>query len=317
MDESKIDETVRKHFKIIDFYRLEDGFEYVVNSEHVDQAFLALYRDILGTGALPKLKSSGKNYSLTIFSVPKSGPSKIKPVLLAASIIALIIDGYFQVGDSILLLVAFSLPVLVLLALHETGRIIASRKWGQGGFSYFVPGIPAVVPFMGFITSPNAFPVNRNQQFDLGFFSILLALISILPFILIGNFLPLSPVSKPGITIMSYLIGRYINFGNPLISGALFAFTIVFVNFLPTWQLDGGLMVDSVKYRSMGMDLLSVMLMSLMGFFVFALIIIFAQGSLGFTNPLDTVTPLSRNRRSMYYVLIIIMLIGFLFLALF
>lgn len=317
MDEVRVEEAVRRHFKVIDFYRLEDGFEYVVNADQVSQAFISLYHDIQGMGALPRLRQSGRNYSLTVSPAPRERVSKLKPALLAVSVAALMVYSYFQVGDSYRLLLLFSLPVLSLLALHEAGRIVANRKWGPGGFSYMVPGIPAIVPFMGFITSPSAFPVNRDQQFDLGFTSIVLALVSVIPYILVGNLLPLASISKPGITIMSYLIGQYINFGNPLISGSLFAFTITFVNFLPTWQLDGGLMVDSVRNRSLGMDLLSVMLMSLMGFFVFALIIIFAQGSMGFTNPLDTVTPLSRNRKNMYYALIIVMAVGFLFLALF
>lgn len=317
MDEVRVEEAVRRHFKVIDFYRLEDGFEYVVNADQVSQAFISLYHDIQGAGALPRLRQSGRNYSLTVSPAPRERVSKLKPALLAVSVAALMVYSYFQVGDSYRLLLLFSLPVLSLLALHEAGRIVANRKWGPGGFSYMVPGIPAIVPFMGFITSPSAFPVNRDQQFDLGFTSIVLALVSVIPYILVGNLLPLASISKPGITIMSYLIGQYINFGNPLISGSLFAFTITFVNFLPTWQLDGGLMVDSVRNRSLGMDLLSVMLMSLMGFFVFALIIIFAQGSMGFTNPLDTVTPLSKNRKNMYYALIIVMAVGFLFLALF
>ncbi|MGC8661671.1 MAG: hypothetical protein ACP5TZ_04110 [Nitrososphaeria archaeon] len=317
MDEIKVEEAVRRHFKVVDFYRLEDGFEYVVNADHVSQAFVSLYRDIQGTGGLPRLRQSGRNYSLTVSPAPKEGTSRLKPALLAASVAVLMVYSYFQVGDSYRLLLLFSLPVLSLLALHETGRIVANRRWGPGGFSYMIPGIPAIVPFMGFITSPRAFPVNRDQQFDIGFISIILALISVIPYILLGNFLSLASISKPGITIMSYLIGQYINFGNPLISGSLFAFTITFVNFLPTWQLDGGLMVDSVRSRSLGMDLLSVMLMSLMGFFVFALIIIFAQGSMGLTNPLDTVTPLSRSRKNLYYALIIVMSVGFLFLALF
>ncbi len=317
MDEIKVDEIVRRHFKVIDLFRLEDGFEYVVNSDNVGQAFVSLYRDMQGMDALPRLKQSGNNYSLMILQAPLRQASKLKPALIVVSLLALIVYGYFQVGSSFIMLMLFSLPLLSLIVLHEIGRIVAGRKWGHTGFSYMIPGIPAIIPFMGFVNSPYSFPVNRDQQFDLGFFSIIMALISVVPYLLLGNFLALTSISKPGITIMSYLIGQYINFGNPLISGSLFAFTVTFVNFLPTWQLDGGMMVDSVKSRSLGMDLLSVMLMSLMGFFIFALIIIFAQGSIGFTNPLDTVTPLSKNRKYMYYALIIVMVIGFLFLALF
>ncbi|MEM3197760.1 MAG: hypothetical protein QXL00_07525 [Conexivisphaerales archaeon] len=316
MDELKVDEAVKKYFKVIDFYKLEDGFEYTVDAEQVSQAFISLYYDIQGARALPRIKQSGRYYSLTVFPAQKERVSMLKPALLGASIAALLIYSYFLAGNSGASLF-FSLPVLTLLALHETGRIIASKRWGLDGYSYMIPGIPAIVPFMGFITSPNAFPVNRDQQFDMGFISIVLALISFIPYLLIGNLIPLASISRPGITILSYLIGQYINFGNPLILGSMFAFTITFVNFLPTWQLDGGLMFDSVRNRSLGMDLLSVMLMSVMGFFIFALIIIFAQGSMGFANPLDAVTPLSRNRKKIYYALIIIMSVGFLFLAIF
>jgi len=317
MDEAKVDEIVRRHFKVIDMFRLEDGYEYVVNSDNAGKAFVSLYRDMIEINALPRLKQAGNNYSLIISQAPVAQASWLKPALIFASLLSLVAYGYWQVGGSYVLLVLFLLPLISLIALHELGRIVASRKWGSMSFSYVIPGIPAIVPIMGFVSSPYSFPINRDQQFDLGFFSIMMALISLVPYMFLGNFLNLASISKPGITIMSYIIGQYINFSNPLISGSLLAFTVAFVNFLPTWQLDGGMMIDSVKSRSLGMDLLSVMLMSLMGYFVFALVIIFVQGSIGFTKPLDTVTPLSNSRKYMYYVLLIVMVIGFLFFAIF
>ena len=98
---------------------------------------------------------------------------------------------------------------------------------------------------------------------------------------------------------------------SPILFAAWIGFLITFLNLLPAWQLDGGHMARALfgrkwhqiaTYASMG-------ILALLGYWFMALFILLLSTRSQDARPLDDISPLSKNRKRMFVVIIIL---GFL-----
>jgi membrane-associated protease RseP (regulator of RpoE activity) len=98
---------------------------------------------------------------------------------------------------------------------------------------------------------------------------------------------------------------------SPIFFAAWIGFLITFLNLLPAWQLDGGHMARALfgkkwhkiaTYGSMG-------ILVALGYWFMALFILILDTRSRDARPLDDISPLSKNRKKMF---IVVLILGFL-----
>ena len=98
---------------------------------------------------------------------------------------------------------------------------------------------------------------------------------------------------------------------SPIMFAAWLGFLITFLNLLPAWQLDGGHMARSLlgkKWHKIA-TYASTGLLAALGYWFMALFILFLSSRSRDMKPLDDISPLSKNRKKLFVVIIIL---GFL-----
>jgi len=260
----------------------------------------------------------------------------IPRVLFGVVITFVMIDGYYRteefntiayIGDPLEMAVIYTLSLLGILGVHELGHLIASRYHKLSTtWPYFIPGIPiyGLIPTFGAIIQSKGLTINREILFDVAIAGPIAGLVIAIIVSLYGAYtLPIiestdvQQFSEDGGNIMG------LPFGNPLLfQGALSAFgkesqfvlytpvlwaswigfLITFLNLLPASQLDGGHMARTLlgakwhKYATYG----SLGILVLLGFWMFALLILALSSRNPSANPLDDISPLTRNRKIAY-----------------
>ncbi len=302
-----VEEKVRQHFTVFDVFYLEDGYEFEVYSNNIKRSFLELYRELELEGYRPSINSVGSKYVLKVMKEEERKDSGMYQLLLIfASIASVLLDGYYKIGAYSSYMLAYEAPLLAIIALHESvRRLVSYFKKIRPMKSYAIPGFPGIIPFMGFITTNTNRPVNRDELFDETFYPLLASLAGVALFIYLGYRFDILTAAQQQFSMLTSLIGIRIG-GSVFVAGSAVAATTLFVNMLPGSSLDGGLLISSMKKYSLLYDLLSVIIMSFLGYFVLALIVIFMQRAAYGTDVLDRVSPLSTNRKVAYFVLLII-----------
>jgi len=98
---------------------------------------------------------------------------------------------------------------------------------------------------------------------------------------------------------------------SPIFFAAWIGFLITFLNLLPAWQLDGGHMARALfgkkwhqiaTYGSMG-------ILVVLGYWFMALFILILDFRSRDARPLDDISPLSKNRKRMF---VVVLILGFL-----
>ncbi|MGC9209356.1 MAG: hypothetical protein ACP5GH_05910 [Nitrososphaeria archaeon] len=301
-----VEERVRQHFTVFDVFYLEDGYEFEVYSGDIKRSFLKLYGELEPEGYRPYINSVGSKYVLKVRKEEERRDNGIYQLLLIfASIASVLLDGYYKIGAYSSYMLAYEAPLLTIIALHESvRRLVSYVKKIRPMKSYAIPGFPGIIPFMGFITTNTNRPVNRDELFDETFYPLLASLAGVVLFIYLGyRFEILTAAGQ--FSVLTSLIGIRIS-GSVFAAGSAVAATTLFVNMLPGSSLDGGLLISSMKKYSFLYDLLSVIIMSFLGYFVLALIVIFMQRAAYGTDVLDRVSPLSTNRKVAYFILLIV-----------
>jgi Peptidase family M50. len=92
----------------------------------------------------------------------------------------------------------------------------------------------------------------------------------------------------------------------PVLFAAWIGFLITFLNLLPAWQLDGGHMARTLfgaklhRYATFG----SMAILVLLNYWLMALLILVMSLKNPGATPLDDISPLSRNRKLAYIVIV-------------
>ncbi len=318
-------------------------------TEDAKERFLELWEVLKERNYVPFLKDGAEHFTLYVapYSRRKKYSVKIALAMLVATVSTILIDGWLRNSSevsqkifpdwnpafaTVLYLIAF----MGILGLHEIGHLVLSRKHRMSStMPYFIPGIPGTgIPSFGaviFATEPMA---NRDMQFDVGLsgpvFGFIAALVVGFFGVLTSVSFPLEEFNRifgPGeavfvdvpliMNLMMSASGRFASSGetvvvfSPLAHAAWFGFLVTFLNTLPAWQLDGGHMARSVlsPRQQKIATILSALVMALFGFFLMALLVLFFSQSQMEVKPLDGVSPLSRSRKVVFVLMIVVLVL--------
>jgi|GEM_PF-1161020 hypothetical protein len=305
MDE--IENLVYKYFIVKDEFHIENGYEFeVIDHDSFDfkKTFTNFYNVIKETNYIPKLEKHGSNYILQVVKKSSVTPknSFYRVLFLIASFGSIIMDGYFRFGSYSEYMLAYEAPILAMLVLHESSKyIISYLKKEKHLNSYSIPGIPGIIPFMGFITTGTDSTINRDSLFDEAFYPYLAALLGVIAFLIFSLRINISfskQLTKP---FLNGFLNGIFNNKNLFLEGSTVGITILFINFLPATSVDGGFLISSLEKSSLVLDLISIIIMSFLGYFLFALAVIFVQ-NVHKIELLDSVSPLSKGRKIVYVI---------------
>ena len=265
------------------------------------------------------------------------------PRLLFAVVVCFVmIDGYYRtagansiinIGDPLEMAGIYTLSLLGILGIHESGHLVAAKIHKlKTTWPYFIPGIPLYgIPTFGAFIQSRGLTVNREILFDVAIAGPIAGLIIAIIVSVYGAYT--APVIDDALAQDLFANSRLIEWsqGEPLLMTAslamfgkggegqevlmtpvLFAawigFLITFLNLLPAWQLDGGHMARTLlgkrwhqyaTYASMGV-------LVLLGYWFMAMLILLLSSRSPGAEPLDDISPLPRNRRMMYAIVIVL-----------
>lgn len=218
----------------------------------------------------------------------------------------------------------YTISLMTILTVHELGHMYAARKHGmQTSLPYFIP-LPFFLGTMGALIVQKAPLKNRNALFDMGLSGPYAGLAVAMLFAIFGTLM--SPVvpkesvneavldKEYGLIFGSFLFdilatatlslfvdvpSDHIVILSPFGLASYFGILITGINLLPVGQLDGGHAARSTlnTKHHQTITFLVAFFMSLLGFWLMALLVLFLYFRSGHPGPLDDVGPLSRSRK--------------------
>ena len=263
-------------------------------------------------------------------------------ILFAIVVTFVMIDGYYrtdlansivEIGNPYEMAGIYTLSLLGILGIHESGHLIAAKAHKlKTTWPYFIPGLPIIgIPTFGAFIQSRGLTINREILFDVAIAGPIAGLIIAIIVSLFAAYT--APVIDGEVAQGLYDDSRLIewNLGEPILMKAslalfgkggddhvvyqtplLFAawvgFLITFINLLPAWQLDGGHLARTLvgpklhRYATYG----SMAILVLLNFWVMALLILFLSSRSPSANPLDDISPLSKNRKLAYVGIIVL-----------
>jgi len=224
---------------------------------------------------------------------------------------------------------AFSL--IGILGVHESGHLLAAKKHKiRTTWPFFIPGVPVFsIPTFGALIQSKGLTINRDILFDVAIAGPIAGLIIAIIVCIFGAYTSpeisneladelfrdsqLTKMNMP--ILMSISLDIFDKGGkdtevimSPILFAAWLGFLITFLNLLPAWQLDGGHMARSLfgkkwhqiaTYASMGV-------LAVLGYWFMALFILLLSTRSRDARPLDDISPLTKNRKKMFIVVIIL-----------
>ena len=282
----------------------------------------------------------GKTFLLiSRFAPPKSRRSWIPRALFAATIVTVMIDGYYRAistnsivkgDDPLYIAVLYTISLMGILGIHELGHMIASKIHKlKISWPYFIPGIPVFgfIPTFGALIMSRGLIANRNTLFDIGISGPIAGLIVAIIVSTYGAYIsPMVPISqahelleKSGLIQLHSsilmdatisLVGKHVPnqelIMSPVLLAAWFGFLITFLNLLPAWQLDGGHIARAtfgVKWHRI-LTYASIGILASTGYYIMALFVLVLSMRSQDVKPLDDISPLSKKRKRMFVLVI-------------
>jgi Zn-dependent protease len=308
---------------------------YLKQPQETKQAFLKLLEMLKPMNLVAYLRRRDGKIVLKIFSKPPAKPSNILVnwLLLFATVGTTFAAGYFLSEGFINPLIGgatFTVAIMAVLGTHEMGhKLTANKKGIEATLPYFIPGPPPWGTF-GAVIMQKSLPPNKDSLFDIGasgpIFGFLIAIVATivglpyssytwvpentptLPvpvfFRLVARFLlPPPPINeKPGYILVVML--------HPVALAGWIGFFVTMLNLLPAAMLDGGHIARSLfseKVREILM-VLSIVFLALVSW-PMALFVLF-MSTFKHPGPLDDVSSLSRGRKILFAVLVIIFVLS-------
>lgn len=285
----------------------------------------------------PLRRSFTLNYPLILF-IATIITVTISGYINASSYIDLLkILGRDETSNLYGLTAAYTISVMSILGLHELAHYITCRRHNvKTTLPLFIPGIPGFSPFgtFGAIIRQKSQTLNRNELFDIGISGPLVGFLVALIVSFLGYswsvpvsmeeyarieltmgsgqsillpalFMFLKPHIFPGQNSYSYFL-------HPIAIAGWLGTLLTFLNIFPIGQLDGGHVSRAVLgpkwHRRVSYLMMGVMAFT--GWWVMALLSIFLLGG---KHPelLDEMSPLSKKRKIMALLLIVIFIACF------
>ena len=215
----------------------------------------------------------------------------------------------------------------------NSGHIVAAKMHGlKTTWPYFIPGLPIIgIPTFGAFIQSKGLTINREILFDVAIAGPIAGLVIAVIVSIYGAYT--APILDQEVAAGLFAEGGLIewNMGEPLLMTASLAmfgkggdgheiimtpvmfaawigFLITFLNLLPAWQLDGGHMARTLlgpklhRYATYG----SMAILVLLNYWIMAILILVMSSKNPSANPLDDVSPLSRNRKLAYIGIIVL-----------
>ena len=319
-----------------------------------EEPFSLLVNELKNECMIPILRREGGEHVIYATIAPKNTKTRgiwVNVALLVATIItttiagAIIVYGNANIGKAIELAkifepnylaegaLYFSIPLMLILGIHELGHYFASRKHGIAAtLPYFIPIPPIGFPLgtMGAFISTKEPITDRKALMDIGAAGPICGLLVAIPVTMVGLWLnTINPViAEPTAEGMMWL-------GTPLLFDALSYFfrtppnalmhptafagwagmLITAINLLPAGQLDGGHIVRALigeKQKYVSMAALAGMIIAgffFTGWLFFAMLILFMGTR--HPPPLNDVTPLDTRRKIIGIIAIIMFVLCF------
>lgn len=292
-DMAEIKHIVQRYFSIYEeppgtsntFY-----VEVLPNPEILDNYFEQLRLDLKEIGYIPFLRKEGGEYILHLTKKPriKTRPEWLNWVLFGATVVTTMLSGSLLFLDEWSIaamlkpsnmldgLVYFSIPLLLILGVHELAHYFVSKKHNvAASLPFFIPIPPN--PFLplgtlGAVISMREPIPNRRALIEIGIAGPLAGFLISIPICLIGLFLMqenptlADPFAEDLLTIQFPLLlqamSQFFTISeNAVMHPTAFAgwvgLLVTAINLLPAGQLDGGHIAqgalrDKHKYASTG-----------------------------------------------------------------
>jgi len=209
---------------------------------------------------------------------------------------------------------------------------LSAARWHKikTTWPYFIPGIPIVgIPTFGAFIQSRSLTVNRDILFDIAVAGPIAGLVVAVIVVIFGAWT--SPVIDSQIAedlmmgstlfpmnenlIMKGALALFDKDGDdvevimsPIMFAAWLGFLITFLNLLPAWQLDGGHMSRVIlgrkwhKYATYA----SLAVLALLNYWMMAIFILILSSRSKDAQPLDDISPLSKNRKIVYIGVIVL-----------
>ena len=336
------------------FYDMKSNINTVaffcrIDEETLEEKFESLRLILSEKQYIPMIRFEHGEHIIYIIKKPKSKKRKsvwINIILLVATVFTTTLAGALQWIDidqadwinmfSFTYLwqgfIFFSVPLLLILGVHEMGHYYASKKHHvDASLPYFIPLPPPFLlgTFGALISTREPIP-NRKALLDIGIAGPLCGFLVAIPVSLIGYFLmqqhPLVvPSTGANMVLLPPLLLQWMGSlfsipENAIIHPTMFAgwvgIFLTAVNLLPAGQLDGGhvaraILKEKHKYISWVVVFVLVALSFFYtGWLMFAIIILLFIGT-QHQPPLNEITPLDTKRKLLGLIILIIFILSF------
>ncbi len=341
---------IGKHFPFYDVKYGKDtaAFFCRIDEYLLEEKFDSLRKSLSEKGYIPMLRHEVGEQVIYVIRKPKikKRPTWINIILLIATIFTTTLAGSLQwvsiksatweevISPSYLLdgLIYFSIPLLLILGIHEMGHYFTSKKHHlDTSLPYFIPLPPPFTlgTFGALISTREPIP-DRKTLLDIGISGPICGFLVAIPICIIGLFLmQQNPIiiepSTDNLNVTFPLIlqglSKFFTIPeNAIIHPTLFAgwvgLFITAINLLPIGQLDGGhvaraILKEKQRYASWAVIII-IFLLGLVypGWLMFAFIILFLIGT-QHQPPLNDFSPLDNRRKILGIIAFIIFIICF------
>jgi len=341
-----VTQIVSSIFDIQETVVFAETLRFKIDSYDFKDKFVKLAQNLELLGMVTRLEKSYDGLYLDISRIAKPkkkwlSKSFVPRILFVVTVIMVLIDGYYRtdfvnslsfIGSPTEMSILYAFSLIGILGVHESGHLIAAKKHKiKTTWPYFIPGVPVFgIPTFGALIQSRGLTINRDILFDVAIagpiagliIAIIVSMFGALTSPVIDNMLAdelndgwqLMEMNMPIFMIISLEIfdkgdGHVIM--SPIFFAAWLGFLITFLNLLPAWQLDGGHMARTLlgkKWHKIA-TYASTGLLAALGYWFMALFILFLSSRSRDMKPLDDISPLSKNRKKLFVVIVIL---GFL-----
>lgn len=336
---------VSSFFQVYDVTITSEKIEFVISDFDFKEKFVEMAQKLESINVVCFLRRYEDRLVIEVIRLPPESSKKrflsrawIQRILFSVVISFVMIDGYYRtvginslihIGDPFDFAVLYTISLVGILGVHEAGHLIAAKIHKvRTTWPYFIPGIPVFgIPTFGAMIQSRGLTINRDILFDIAIAGPIAGLIitilvsfygaytsPVLDESIInnqdGSFMKLNDSILMTIALLSFgKAGPSIEvLMSPILFAAWLGFLITFLNLLPAWQLDGGHMARAVfgqrihkmaTYGSVG--ILFLLRYEMMAIFI----LLFSIRNMSM-RPLDDISPLSKNRKILYMLVIVI-----------
>ena len=344
LTQDEVISKVSSIFDVKDIVINTNDIQFKIEDKDFKSKFVNLARQLEVRNFVPHLEKSFDGIHIFVSRLPETkrkwlSKSWVPRILFAVTVTMVLIDGYFRtdfvnslafIGDPFEMSILYAFSLIGILGVHESGHLIAAKKHKiKTTWPYFIPGVPVFgIPTFGALIQSKGLTINRDILFDVAIAGPIAGLVIAIIVCIFGAYT--SPEISNELADELFSKSEIIDLGTPILmsitldifdkgvssqvvmSPILFAawlgFLITFLNLLPAWQLDGGHMARTLfgkkwhriaTYASMGV-------LVVLGYWVMALFILFLSSRSQDARPLDDISPLTKNRKKMFIVVIIL-----------